>query len=477
MKNALLSAVAVLALLCGATKNAHAVYDGTPSTGSFTVVDTSKLATAKATGSLVVLSTSAAKSSRITVGNVVLTEGREWSVSTSSYTAAISLKTAINANSDTKVAATYVAADNSLLLTAADYGTLYNGVGLKTSAPTGVSTSAATLTGGVDNLTLTINAVPLMQGRDWFVQDVASNTAINIAAGVNNHPILRTQVEAVALSTVIYLRAISSPVAYPLTTSLAAGISVSQANMSGGSSGNLARSRCDLGRVNALPTSNYPAGCHLTLSSDGKDYLSTETVTSASSWLSSTLVSGAIDTGKLATDSVTGDKILAGTIGTSKLASGVIVNGDVTAGAIDTTKLASDAVTTAKILDANVTTGKLATGAVDTGKIATGAVDTNKLGTASVTTAKVAAGAIDTDKIGTDAVTAAKVLDGAITEGKIGTGAVTSTKVGAQAIDTTKLLNSGVSGTGTLVCFTGDGKFGKVTEAIDTGKTGTCAPF
>ncbi len=437
MKKSILSVLAVLALLLGASKSAQAVYDGVPSTGSYTVVDTAKLAQAKATGSLVVLSTTLADRARITVGSSILIEGRDWSVGSSSYTAAISLKNAINADSNTGASAAYVAADNSLLLTALDYGTLYNSIALKTSAPTGVSTSAATLTGGVDNLTLTINAVPLTQGRDWFVQDVASNTAINIAAGINNHPVLRNQVEAVALGAQIYLRANSSPVAYTLATSLAGGISVSQAAMSGGSEGNLARSRCELGRVNSLPTSNYPAGCHLTLSTDGKDYLSTETVTGASSWLASTLVSGAIDTGKLATDSVSNDKVLNG--------------------AIDTEKIAEDAVTTGKVID--------------------GAIDTNKIGSDAVTSEKILSGAVDTEKLGTASVTTAKIADAAVTYEKIAGYSVNGEKIASGSIDTTKILNSGVSGTGTLLCYTNDGKIGKVTAVVDIGVTGTCAPF
>lgn len=65
------------------------------------------------------------------------------------------------------------------------------------------------------------------------------------------------------------------------------------------------------------------------------------------------------------------------------------VSPTVVAGAIDTTKLATDAVTTVKILNANVDTAKLATDSVSTAKILNANVDTTKLATDSVTGAKI----------------------------------------------------------------------------------------
>lgn len=72
-----------------------------------------------------------------------------------------------------------------------------------------------------------------------------------------------------------------------------------------------------------------------------------------------TVQSGAIDTAKLATDSVIAAKILNATIDSSKLATG----------SVDTNRIGVDAVTTAKILNASVNTAKISTATNDSGKI------------------------------------------------------------------------------------------------------------
>lgn len=273
----------VLALLGSAPKFAQASSDGTPSTGSFTVVNVSSLSAASATGSLTVLSTSAARGMRVNIGAYTFKEGVEWNANVSIASSAIHLAAAINASNAPVSAST---SSNVVNLTADDSGTLYNGVSLYSSEPSAISTSAATLRGGQDNAYLSINANRLTQGTDWFTQDVASNTAISIAAAINNSRLIGQYVSAVPLSTQIYLRAILSPAAYSLASSAPADLTVSGAAMTGGSAGNLARFTCNLGLISALPTSNYPAGCTAYLSTDPtKLYLSTQTVVGTQSWL------------------------------------------------------------------------------------------------------------------------------------------------------------------------------------------------
>lgn len=285
--------LAVLALLCSAPKHAHATNDGTPSTGSFTVVNVSSLSAAAASGSLAVVDRDGSLRSRVVVGSVLLTEGREWRVGTTTVTAATSLKNAINA-ANVPVTATYVAGMASITLASDDVGTFYNGIGLRSSTPTALSVSSSNLTGGQDNAVIQINGIPLMQGRDWFVQDVASNTAVNLAAAINHNDVANSIVSATWLggsSAVVLLRSVLSPLAYTLASSAPSDLTRSQAAMSGGSSGNITPSFCFLGSVNALPTTGYPAGCLLFLNSDPtKVYLSTQAVTgaaasAANSWL------------------------------------------------------------------------------------------------------------------------------------------------------------------------------------------------
>lgn len=274
----------VTALLCSVPKFAHATYDGTPSTGSFTIVTVSALAATTSTGSVTVVDKTGSVASILSIGTALLREGRDWLVGASTSTAATSLKNAINA-SGIPVTATYTAGMTAITLAANDTGSAYNAVGLHSSTPTALSVSGASLTGGQDNAIVYINAIPLVQGRDWFVQDVASNTAVNLAAAINHNETTSEIVSAAWLggaSATVYLRSVLSPVAYTLSDSVGGAITESGSAMTGGGVGNITPSFCFLGSVNALPSANYPAGCLLYLNSDPtKLYISTKAVTGA----------------------------------------------------------------------------------------------------------------------------------------------------------------------------------------------------
>lgn len=271
--------LAVLALLVGAPKYAQASYDGVPSTGSFTVTTNSDLAAAAAYGSLVVLDTVSLSGTRVSVGPYMFKAGVDFQIGADTNTTAANLAAAINAV-PAHVVATNVAGDNTVTLTAQDVGTAYNSIGLYTSNALEISKSGTSLGRGLDNAVLRINAIPLAQGHDWYAADVASNTAVVISVAINRNPTLGRQVEAMPIGDVVYLRSLSSPEAYTLSSSNASALTPSQAAMSGGSVGILARPVCFLGSVDSLPTSNYPAGCIAYLSSDPTHIqLSTETVT------------------------------------------------------------------------------------------------------------------------------------------------------------------------------------------------------
>ena len=112
------------------------------------------------------------------------------------------------------------------------------------------------------------------------------------------------------------------------------------------------------------------------------------------------------------------------TTDTSKVSSGMIVDGAIGTAKIDDTavtaaKLAPNSVTTAKIVDANVTTAKVADGAITSAKIADSAI----------TSAKIADGTIATGDIADGAITSAKILDGTIATADLADGAVTSAKI------------------------------------------------
>lgn len=286
MKKTMLSIVAVLSLLCGASKS-YASTDGTPSTGSFSIVSNSALSAATATGSLAVLSTSGLTGVIVNIGPYQLVAGRDFIVGASTNATAASLAAAINAT-NAPVTAVNLSGDNTVSLSADNIGAVGNSVSLATSNSLKVSVSGAALSGGVDNAVVSINAVSLVQGRDWFVADVSSNTALALAAGINLNPVLRRLVHAEASGTTVNVRSILTTGTYSLASSAGSALTASQANMSGGSQGLLTSGAvpCNLGRVSSLPTSGYPAGCIAYLLSDPtKIQLSTEAVVGSQSWL------------------------------------------------------------------------------------------------------------------------------------------------------------------------------------------------
>lgn len=282
MKKTLTAAVLALALVAGVMKSAHASYDGTPSTGSFSIVTNSDLAAATASGSVTIVSTTDLSGVTFTIGAYQLRAGRDFVVGASTMAAALSLEAAINAIPGLNVTADYDIGDAEIALTAVSPGTLYNGVALRTSDTDNITVSAATLTGGKNNASVKINGVQLVQGRDWFVADVSSNTALGLAAGINANPILNRIVNAQAVSTTVLLRSVLTPGHYAMSSSAGAPLTASQAAMTGGSQGLLTAGSlqpCFLGTVAALPSSGYPKGCLLYLSTDPtKIYVSTQDV-------------------------------------------------------------------------------------------------------------------------------------------------------------------------------------------------------
>lgn len=285
---------ALLALLCGAPKTAHALSDGTPSTGAFTIVTNSALSAATASGTTAIVTVTDLTGANLSIGPYVFKAGRDFAVGASTAATATSLKNAINA-SGAPVTAAYSAGDASIALTAKSSGSLYNSVALLTSDSNKISVGAAALSGGQDNAIVYINSIPLVAGRDFFVQDVASNTAVNLAGAINMSLALKPLVNAQQLgagSAVVYLRSALVPTAaYTLSDSAGTAITETNPTMVGGSAGNIIVNPCFLGVVNALPTANYPKGCLLYLSTaPTKIYISTQDVTgdaahAANSWL------------------------------------------------------------------------------------------------------------------------------------------------------------------------------------------------
>lgn len=269
MKN-LMTAV-VLALLCGAPKQVLAgSLDGTPSTGSFRIVNNANLKAATATGSFTVNDTTMTNVS-VSVGKYQLRQGRDWNVGTSSNATAANIAAAINASNAPATAAAVTT--NVVSLTAVDSGALYNGVTLSVYDPAGtpdIAVSGANMTGGLDNAWISINGTKLNQGADWYVQDTASGTATSITFAVERSavaPLILASANLLSTGTVngyIFLQSRKSAQPYTLGTSSQNDLAASAATLYGGTSGSLAHPGCFLGvyeKASLLPTSGFPAGC------------------------------------------------------------------------------------------------------------------------------------------------------------------------------------------------------------------------
>lgn len=282
MKNMLL--VAVLALLGSAPQYASAAsMDGTPSTGSFTVVTPASLTAAAASGQIeIVPSRGSSRGARLSIGPAYFREGVDWRIGVSSFATATNLAAAINAAIPT-LTATVLLHGATIQLTAKETGTTYNSFGLLSST-TSVKMSASTLTGGKNDASIFINYVELKQGRDWYISDTAAKTALEIAAAISRSDALAPIIEAVPLAEVVFLRSKISPKAYTLSSTGGSALTTFGPAMYGGAAGNLARFNCDLGAIVTLPTENYPAGCKAYQTSDNVMYISTETVVGVQSW-------------------------------------------------------------------------------------------------------------------------------------------------------------------------------------------------
>lgn len=142
---------------------------------------------------------------------------------------------------------------------------------------------------------------------------------------------------------------------------------------------------------------------------------------------------------------------------------------------IDSDKIQDGSVIIVDLANGSVDSNKIVDGSVILADLASGSVDSNKIIDGTIYNAEIAASAaIDTAKI--SGVFPAAMI-GSLDTSKIGSGAFTADRIGSGVIDTTKLNVITVPATGTLLCYTGDGKIGVVSAVIDTGKTGTCSGF
>lgn len=143
------------------------------------------------------------------------------------------------------------------------------------------------------------------------------------------------------------------------------------------------------------------------------------------------------------TSKVSSGMIIDGAIGTAKIDDTAVTAAKLSPNAVTTTKIADSNVTTAKIADLNVTTGKIADSAITSAKIADGTIVAGDIADGAITSAKILDGTIATADLADGSVTSAKIADGTIVNADINS---------AAAIDKTKISGTAITAadTGTV---------------------------
>jgi hypothetical protein len=242
-----LDSLSVQATYSSTTYSAVSFIDGTPSTGTITVVSTtslnpayatntltvntnSALGQAQATNTLNVLSTTAISGAYINLNGAMLYNPTHWSVGASTTATAASIAAAIN----TLAGFTATSSGSTVTITAVAYGTQGNSYTLTSSTTPLLVPGAATFSGGQDSSYFKVNGLMYMADRDWTVGGTAAATALNIATLISAKD---PNVTATTSSAIVTFTSDVSGIignSYTLTSSTAAALTAGAATFSGG---------------------------------------------------------------------------------------------------------------------------------------------------------------------------------------------------------------------------------------------------
>jgi len=172
--------------------------------------------------------TGGANGAVLTVAGHVLTESVDWDAETDEDTTASSLKDAINALSE--VSATVL--NDTITITAANPGVSGNSITLETSDAVNLTVSGATLSGGINATTVTVNEVTKTESTDFNAVTDNDTTATNLAAAIN----AISGVDAAAVAAVITVDATDAGSAGNSIdmSKVGSGLTLSGATLSGG---------------------------------------------------------------------------------------------------------------------------------------------------------------------------------------------------------------------------------------------------
>jgi hypothetical protein len=167
--------------------------DGRISTGNIRIASLTGLTTGYASNTITILSTSSLSGAMIALPGYVFKQNIDWRVGATTSETAVSLSAAL-----AKIPWLTVTVNAAVItITAKVPGSYYNLVPVS-SKNTNITVASAYMTGGYDNVVVTINGVELMLGRDWFVGATTTTAATNLAAAINANASLSPLITATA---------------------------------------------------------------------------------------------------------------------------------------------------------------------------------------------------------------------------------------------------------------------------------------
>lgn len=228
-----INSLSAQAVYSSATVPSVSFYDGSQSTGSFTVSSFSQLAAAKASNHVTVTNNAGTFGASLILPGFVLQNGIDWATRDTSSGTAASLASALSAVSYLSVSRV----GSVVYATTTVTGANYNSLNLVSSTPTALTVATPFFTGGLDDARVRINGLMLTQGQQWTASVSSATTATSLASAVNTA--LGSVLQATANSPSSGIVALKSKLNgalynYSLVSSIPSALAVSGANMTGG---------------------------------------------------------------------------------------------------------------------------------------------------------------------------------------------------------------------------------------------------
>lgn len=196
LKAAGVNTVSAQAVFSSATLSSDSFQDGQVSTGNVTIANAAAVSSAAASNSVTIVSTNGIQGQALAFPGFVLREGINWKKKDTSSGTAASLAAALAVIPNMSISRV-----SNVIYTTAPAGSYYNSAWqFSSSSPTVLSVAHQYFTGGLNNAVLTINGVPLRQGKDWQVGATSATAATSIVAAIAASARLNPYIAATANS-------------------------------------------------------------------------------------------------------------------------------------------------------------------------------------------------------------------------------------------------------------------------------------